>query len=441
MKPTPFTCELEVVKSYEDEKGAFHITGYIATSDFDLQGDIISKEALKESSDDLLNKTMLFNHDDEAPIGTVKKQSLDKKGMLVDAIIDQDSTVPKTGMKIVDGIKQNILNRFSIRAKVLDASKEFVSELGRVANVIKRMLLVECSLVSVPANFEAKALSWYIAKALDEGESMKDEKKDKKDEVNESEGSPEIVKDEEGAEDENKEEGSEDEKKEEEKEEAADETSDEVQKGFPVPDVLKKEWQERCDEKGLTEQSDLDEVNQVWGEFCKDSNYPQNYPYPYPSPMRKAIESIASLCDRLAKNDDEAIKTIAKQIDAIASELVGQQAPYPKPESQSKAAETEEPVKDEQKSSSKNSDKVSDGLMKEIASVKRMLGTTIDKVKSLQETQSKVVRKGLVDNEEEGNEEAPSEEEIEKKLEEMEGNEKALQGKLRELVGRDEGAE
>jgi hypothetical protein len=41
-----------------------------------------------------------------------------------------------------------------------------------MVNIIQRMSLVEVSLVSVPANPEAKAIGWYIAKALNETEEQ-----------------------------------------------------------------------------------------------------------------------------------------------------------------------------------------------------------------------------------------------------------------------------
>ena len=171
MKPLPFIAELQVVKSYKDTNGEFHIVGYAATSDFDLQGDVITRSALKQSEGDLIkNSTMLFNHDDGVPIGKVVKSNLDEKGLLIDAMLDQEAVIPKTGTKVVNAVKNGFLNKFSIRGQVMDAVKEYVAGIGRMANVIKRMMLVEVSLVSVPANPEAEALNWYIRKALDERE-------------------------------------------------------------------------------------------------------------------------------------------------------------------------------------------------------------------------------------------------------------------------------
>jgi HK97 family phage prohead protease len=159
-----FSFPAEVIKQTE-ESGDFHVVGYAATTDFDLQGDIITEEALKEASNDLLtNSTVLLNHDITHPIGKVTKVTLDKSGLLIDALIS------KSEPDIIQKIKEGVLNKFSIRGEVLEREKKFVQELDRVANVIQRMTLLEVSVVSVPANPEARAIGWYVSKALKDAE-------------------------------------------------------------------------------------------------------------------------------------------------------------------------------------------------------------------------------------------------------------------------------
>ena len=155
-----FDFPLDIRKQTE-ESGEFHIVGYAATTDFDMQGDVITDEALMGSSLDLLkNSTVLLNHDIKLPIGKVTKAEFDKHGLLIDVLIS------KTEPDIIQKIKEGILNKFSIRGEVLEREKKYMPELDRVVNVIKRMSLIEVSLVSVPANPEAKAIGWYISKAL-----------------------------------------------------------------------------------------------------------------------------------------------------------------------------------------------------------------------------------------------------------------------------------
>lgn len=157
-----FSFPVQVLK-YSEEDGDFHIVGYAATTDFDLQGDIITEGALKASAQDLLkNSTVLLNHDPKLPIGKVTKVEFNNNGLLIDALIS------KTEQEIIQKIKEGILNKFSIRGQVIDRERSFSAEYNRMVNVINRMSLIEVSLVSVPANPEAKAIGWYISKALEE---------------------------------------------------------------------------------------------------------------------------------------------------------------------------------------------------------------------------------------------------------------------------------
>ncbi len=165
MEKTSFEFPLDITKQAEAE-GEFHIVGYAATTDFDLQGDIITEEALKESSLDLIkNSTVLLNHDIKRAIGKVTKAEFDKNGLLIDVLVS--ATEPE----IIQKIKEGVLNKFSIRGQVLEREKKFMADLDRIVNVIKRMALVEVSLVSVPANPEARAIGWYVRKALDQIDS------------------------------------------------------------------------------------------------------------------------------------------------------------------------------------------------------------------------------------------------------------------------------
>jgi HK97 family phage prohead protease len=160
-----FDFPLEITKQAETE-GEFHIVGYAATTDFDLQGDLITEDALRGSQLDLVkNSTVLLNHDIKIPIGKVTKAEFDKNGLLIDVLIS------KTEPDIIQKIKEGVLNKFSIRGQVLEREKKYMPDLDRVVNVIKRMALVEVSLVSVPANPEARAIGWYVQKALDEIDS------------------------------------------------------------------------------------------------------------------------------------------------------------------------------------------------------------------------------------------------------------------------------
>lgn len=157
------------ITKFADIDGDFHIIGYAATTDFDLQGDIITEEALRASSIDLIkNSTVLLNHDLKKPIGKVTHVEFDKNGLLIDVLIS------KTEPEIIQKIKEGVLNKFSIRGQVLEREHKYVPELDRMVNIIKRMNLIEVSLVSVPANPQARAIGWYISKAIKEKEEQMD---------------------------------------------------------------------------------------------------------------------------------------------------------------------------------------------------------------------------------------------------------------------------
>ena len=72
MNPIPLDFELNIQKARQTESGKWIVEGLAATTDFDLQDDIISQTAINESAKDLItNSTVLYNHDVNQPIGKV----------------------------------------------------------------------------------------------------------------------------------------------------------------------------------------------------------------------------------------------------------------------------------------------------------------------------------------------------------------------------------
>lgn len=197
----PFFANLDIIKSEEDDAGRWIIEGFASTTDADLQDEVVSQEAIEGSAKDLEgNSTVLLNHDQKEPIGRVLESEARKGGLWIKVLISK--TVPEIWTRI----KEGVLNKFSIRGKVKDAEKRWVEAAKKFIKVIKKMFLVEVSLVSVPANPNAKALRWYIEKAFDEWEEKNGElevqggqdMKTGKGERLESAGVPDIVKDEAG---------------------------------------------------------------------------------------------------------------------------------------------------------------------------------------------------------------------------------------------------
>lgn len=154
--------KFEIVKAAEgsDEgSGTQIVEGLATTSDFDLQGDIVSQEAILASKDDLMRRsTVLLNHDENQPIGKVLEAEVRKEGLWLKVMIS------KKAEKVWGLIQEGILSKFSIRGKIVQAKEEWVPKLERMARVIKRMVILEASIVSVPANEGARTLHSYVQK-------------------------------------------------------------------------------------------------------------------------------------------------------------------------------------------------------------------------------------------------------------------------------------
>ena len=308
MKTIQFECSLDIHKAYE-EKDRWIVEGMAATSDFDLQEDIISQQAIEESAKDLLgNSTVLHNHNPNESIGKVERSQARKGGLWLKIFVS------KTAPEIWQKIKEGVLNKFSIRGKILEAKKQWITHLKRFARVILKMHLLEVSLVAVPANPKAKAIRWYIEKALDEFESeggeieeMSDQElydltlekggivmqKDNgivEEELLEASGEPDLTG-----------------------------NDGDAAKGFPPAEQLWKEWQEHCENNGIAEKSQQD-VWDAWVAFCKQQGYPSPAPYPYPQPQRGTrMNQIVQLVDKLLKDEqDDERKKVLSQIREIA---------------------------------------------------------------------------------------------------------------------------
>lgn len=164
--PIAMRVPISIVKSYQEGEDKRYVEGWCATTDLDLVGDVITDEAFKSSEKDLeTNSTVLYNHDLNMPIGKVESSTFDKKGLYLKVLISSSKDVDAIWKKVTEGV----INKFSIRLRVLDATKEFVAAVKREVNFIKKMLLLEASLVTVPANPEAKCVAFYLSKGFEMG--------------------------------------------------------------------------------------------------------------------------------------------------------------------------------------------------------------------------------------------------------------------------------
>lgn len=151
-KIIPFGTEFEI-KKQEAEDDNFFVEGFASTSDLDDQGDIITFPALKKAAKGLLKDftTALFNHDQDRPIGKiVEAEAIEGKGLRVKIQISGAEA------EIRRKVEEGIINKFSIRGRALKIERKFDESKDVMLFIIHEIELVEVSLVSLPANRQAR---------------------------------------------------------------------------------------------------------------------------------------------------------------------------------------------------------------------------------------------------------------------------------------------
>ena len=179
------TLKFNESKSYEsgEEQVGTVIKGYASTPTLDRYNDVVEPSAFRESikKNYKKNPIILFQHKDDRPIGKATFMSIDEKGLYIEAMIVDDEIEPK--------IKAGILKTFSIgylplktayfdgEGNELDPTSAedrqkiwFDSDVKRV---IKKVDLVENSIVSVPANPDAVFTLAKSVKSFFNNESKK----------------------------------------------------------------------------------------------------------------------------------------------------------------------------------------------------------------------------------------------------------------------------
>jgi len=161
-------------KPFKDfaKQGELVVAGYATTFDIGLEGAVIARDALNE--EDLKQRpTLLFNHDQNRPIGRVVSSKIDDKGLFIVGVID--STEKELQQKIMSGT----LSRFSIRGRIMRSHAEWRKDLQKNIDVIDELKTLEVSIVSVPAVAEAEIQKWYLQRNFNEGgDSMGEQTRD-----------------------------------------------------------------------------------------------------------------------------------------------------------------------------------------------------------------------------------------------------------------------
>ena len=161
MRDFKFAFEPEIIKAASSKKGEYSIWAYASTYDVDSDETQITREALESAKDDLLQyNTVLFNHNYDKPIGHVVETKIDNKGLLVRIIISN------TESDLIAKVQDGTLSKLSISGRAMDWQMTTPDADGRSILQITKIKLFEVSIVSVPANKEAKTISASISKQL-----------------------------------------------------------------------------------------------------------------------------------------------------------------------------------------------------------------------------------------------------------------------------------
>ena len=154
----------------KEGKERFIFEGFAAANDFDLQNDIISDKALRKCISDFKKEgKFCLNHTDEE-IGKLLDCHFKKGKIWVKTEVTKKSIIKK--------VKSGELNCLSIKGQIIKSEKVGLLPDLRLT-LIKELHLIEVSLVPQGANPEAKAIRWYITKAIEMAEADKEMKKKK----------------------------------------------------------------------------------------------------------------------------------------------------------------------------------------------------------------------------------------------------------------------
>ncbi len=160
-KDTPIKFELDFIKINDEEKGDRIIIGYASTFDVNSDDEQVTRQALEEAQLDLQKySTVLFNHDSDRPIGKILATAVDDKGLLVKIALSKEED------EIWTKVKEGVITKFSIQGRIKEFSITPENSEGKRIFQITKLSLFEVSIVSIPANAEAKTISSYIAHSL-----------------------------------------------------------------------------------------------------------------------------------------------------------------------------------------------------------------------------------------------------------------------------------
>jgi len=138
------------------EKGDWVVEGYATTLSRNANGCRFTEEALQQVADGFEDyTTLLFNHDDNKPIGKIVSAKNDGEGVWIKAVIS------KTEKDVWEKCQDGTLSKFSI---AYDAMTRIVSDEQGPLEEIVSAFVYEASLVPVPGQHKAEAVLTYVYK-------------------------------------------------------------------------------------------------------------------------------------------------------------------------------------------------------------------------------------------------------------------------------------
>lgn len=129
----------EICKVNDEQRMVY---GYASTEALDVQGEIVTKEAISGALDEYMKFANIREMHQPSAVGVAKSAEVDDKGLYISCKVVDESAWQK--------VKEGVYKGFSIGGKAL----------SKVEGVIKSMRLSEISLVDRPANPEALITVW-----------------------------------------------------------------------------------------------------------------------------------------------------------------------------------------------------------------------------------------------------------------------------------------
>lgn len=201
------------VKAVEDSDGGVTIEGFASTPDIDRYRDIVEPSAFEAALKMYMkNPVLLRSHDADRPVGKVIQATVTEKGLKVTAEVMDDQTkgeilderMRAMSIGYIPQVTELMIEDESGQLRAFNWEEDSAWD-PKVVRVIKKLDLVEISIVSTPANGNAlftiqkslhKALNEVVCKAFNLNPESKDSmniKKKSDEQVSEEEKKDDAV--------------------------------------------------------------------------------------------------------------------------------------------------------------------------------------------------------------------------------------------------------